>query len=158
MHTMVLFLIALQTPNIGNVFSPRVTSRQDEPHALAVALTRYHDEEKALFAPKVLDVRRIEGHWQKLRGLRQRLDRLAARGALEKLTLAGRSELRKALGSVVEYSIELVYVTVEEIDPRLFDADEGRTVELLRMALLGNRWLGLEVQDVFGIPVEPGVS
>jgi hypothetical protein len=154
----IILLLLLQTPNTGNVFSPAVARLPSEPHALAVALLRYHDEEKALFAPKVLESRQIQKHWQKLRGLRKRLDRLAARGALARLAPTERSELRKALTGVVEHSVELVYVTVDEIDPRIFDADEERTVELLRMAVLGNRWLGLEVQDVFGIPVEGGVS
>ena len=66
--------------------------------------------------------------------------------------------MRKALTQVLEHSVELVYVSASDIDARLFDADEERTVELLRLALLANRWFGLEVQEIFGIPVEPGVS
>lgn len=156
MHAL-LVLLLLQTPNIGGLFEAR-KRKADTPHALAVALTNYHQGEKALFAQKVLPAREIVDQWQKLRPLRRRLERMATSGRLARLTPTERSEMRRALTGVVEHSVELVYVTVDELDPRVFDADEERTVELLRMAVLGNQWLGLEVQDIFGIPVEGGVS
>jgi len=156
MHALLVMLL-LQTPNIGGVFATPQRPT-DSPHSLALALTKYHEGEKALFAQKVLPAREIVDQWQKLRPLRRRLERMATSGRLARLTPTERSEMRRALTGVVEHSIELVYVTVDELDPRVFDADEARTVELLHMALIGNQWLGLEVQDIFGIPVEGGVS
>ena len=156
MHAL-LMLVLLQTPNIGGVFAAPKRP-VDTPHALAVALTNYHEGEKALFAQKVVPAREIVAEWQKLRPLRRRLERMATGGRLARLTPAERSEMRRALSGVVEHSVELVYVTADELDPRVFDADEQRTVELLRMALIGNQWLGMEVQDIFGIPVEGSVS
>jgi hypothetical protein len=54
--------------------------------------------------------------------------------------------------------VELVYVTPDEIDPRLFDADDDRRGAVLRMALVGNRWLGGEVRWVRGAAVDGGGS
>src|SRR5262249_24347636 len=121
-------LLLLQTPNIGGVFAAPPKRAADTPHALAVALTKYHDGEKALFARKVLPAREIVGEWQKLRPLRRRLERMATTGRLARLTPDERAEMRRALTSVVEHSVALVYVTVDELDPRVFDADEDRTV------------------------------
>jgi hypothetical protein len=158
MTTLVLFLAFLQTPNVGGVFTPRPQNRPEDPHQVVAALMRYHEAERDLFAQKTLPTKKIIAHWNKLRPMRRAVERMIARGQVEKLTPNERGEMRRALHQVLEHSVELVYVAASEIDARMFDADEERTVELLRLALLANRWFGLEVQEIFGIPVEPGVS
>ena len=158
MTPLVLFLALLQTPNVGGVFTHRPPNPLDDPHELASAIVRYHKTERDLFAQKELPTKKIIAHWHKLRPLRRAVERMIDHGQVAKLSQDERAEMRKALTQVLEHSVELVYVAASEIDARMFDADEERTVELLRLALLGNRWFGLEVQEIFGIPVEPGVS
>ena len=158
MTPLVLLLAFLQTPNVGGVFTRPPSNPLDDPQTLTAALVRYHKEERALFEQKTLPTKKIIAHWHKLRPLRRAVERMVASQKLETLTNQQRTELRRAMAGVVQHSVELVYVTAYDIDARLFDADEERTVELLRLAIIGNRWLGMEVQEVFGIPVEGGVS
>ena len=156
--TPLLFLLLLQTPNLGGVFSHRPPNPLDDPHELATAMMRYHQNERALFAQKTLPAKKIVAHWHRLRPLRRAVERMIASGQVPNLSQTERAEMRRALSKVIEHSVELVYVAASEIDASMFDADEERTVELLKLALLANRWFGLEVREVFGIPVEPGVS
>lgn len=157
MTPFILFLL-LQTPNVGGVFNHRPPNPLDDPKELASAIVRYHKTERDLFAQQTLPTKKIIAHWHKLRPLRRGVERMIARGQVQTLTQEERGAMRRALTQVLEHSVELVYVAASDIDARMFDADEERTVELLRLALLANHWFGLEVQEIFGIPVEPGVS
>src|SRR5689334_19594752 len=136
-----LILLLLQTPNIGGLFPRRPTL--SDPETLARAMTQYQRDERDLFARRKLTSGPIVAHWRELRTLRRAADRLVARKTFARISAAERAKLGRALNGLVDHAMDLVYVGVDQLDPRIVQADEERTRELLRLALLGNRWFGL---------------
>jgi hypothetical protein len=146
----------LQTPNIGCLFPRRPTLA--DPQTLTAALLDYQTEERDVFAHQTLRPTPIILHWRKLRPLRLAVERLVARKSFARTAMRRRAELRQAIQAAIEQAVDLVYLGVDQLDPRIVHADEERTAELLRLARLGNRWFGLRFEQVFGIPVDPRVS
>jgi hypothetical protein len=140
------------TPNIGNLFPRRLP--EDSPQLVAGALRRYRTTERRLLADHTLDAADLTIHWRKLGKLRQRLERLEARGLLD----GPNAELRAEVTRLLDHPIEVYVAGLDEVDVKLRDAAEFRLRQLLGLASLANRCFGMHIRSVLGVALEGGES